>query len=363
MTDKLITPDIYIALALVQSVVFLLLIRFLDLYEREPLSMVSVMFVWGAIGAAILASVGNQIVLGLLTPQVRAVFGAAISGALVEEIAKGLALVAAFIVSQWTYKRFGWLGFEGVTDGVVYGAAIGLGFAFTEDLFYLFEKGGLQTYLLRVDFLGMGSLGHAVYTGTFGAGLGLATWSRSRWRRIGFAALGLGLAMLMHALHNGLVQLILVLRYGMEPTAAWLSNMVFVPASLLQQMRATADAANVVGTLVDYAFVVAFFSAIAIWLWHQRCIIGYELKEEANQGLISQQEEALMSRYWRRSLSYWRLLQEGKLDQWRQVRREHNELVDLALLKWRIRKVGGDWREVEKERRRIANLRSERAVE
>jgi hypothetical protein len=70
-----------------------------------------------------------------------------------------------------------------------------------------------------------------------------------------------------------------------------------------------------------------------------------------------------MLRYWRRSAWYWRLLWEGKLERWRLIRRVHNELVDLAFLKWRLKKTGGDWEQVEKRRRRIANLRSQQVVE
>jgi hypothetical protein len=61
-------------------------------------------------------------------------FGPAIAALLVEEVAKGFALVIAFCLSWWAARRFGFLEFEELTDGIVYGAAVGLGFAFTEDL-------------------------------------------------------------------------------------------------------------------------------------------------------------------------------------------------------------------------------------
>lgn len=366
--EKLLTADIYVALALVQLVVFLLLIRFLDLYEREPLSVLAIMAAWGAIGAGILSTVGNEAVAGLLSSKVEAAFGSAISGPLVEESAKGLALVAAFVISHWAFERFGWLEFEGVTDGIVYGAAVGLGFAFTEDLLYLFEE-GLKEYRDRIDLIGVGQLGHAVYTGTFGAGLGLATWSRGWPARIGFPIIGLGIAMLMHAAHNGLTNLVLVLRYGLETTASWKGfdvgyvPSVFVSRELAERMQATADAAATVGGLLDYAFATAFGVAIFLWLRHQRRVIRDELEEEATRGLISREEWEAMPRYWRRSVWYWRLLWEGKPERWRQLRRVHNELVDLAFLKKRLRKAGGDREQVERRRRRIANLKSQRVVE
>ena len=364
------SADIYIALALLQSTVFLLLIRFLDLYEREPLSVLAVMAAWGAVGAGLLSSAGNEAVAAMLPPRLEAALGSAISGPLVEECAKGLALVVAFVLSHLALERFGFLEFEGVTDGIVYGAAVGLGFAFTEDLLYLWNytsalgpETGLSAYLGRVDFFGVGQLYHPVYTGAFGVGLGLATWSRSWKGRIGFPILGLAAAMLMHAVHNGLVNLVLVVRYGLEETAAWRGRMGFVPADLAVRMQATADVAAAVSRLVDYAFVAAFFVAVCLWLLYQRRIIRLELEEEANRRLISHEEWELMPHYWRRSARYWKLLREGKLERWRLIKRVHNELVDLAFLKWRIRKVGGDWGQVERRRRRIANLRSQQVVE
>jgi len=368
--ERFITPDLFIIFALIQSAVFLLLIRFLDLYEREPLSVLALMAGWGAVGAAILATAGNEAVLALLPPKIEAGLGSTISGPLVEECAKGLALVAAFVLSHWALERFGFLEFEGVTDGIVYGAAVGLGFAFTEDLLYLWNytsevgpETGLKEYLGRVDFFGVGQLYHPVYTGAFGVGLGLATWSRS-WRgRVGFPVLGLAAAVLMHAVHNGLVNLVLVVRYGLEATATWRGRMGFVPADLAERMQATADAAAAVTRLVDYVFVTAFFVAVFLWLLYQRRIIRLELAEEVDSGLIGREDWEAMPRYWRRSARYWRLLWEGKLEQWRLIRRVHNELVDLAFLKWRIKKVGGEGGQVERRRRRIANLRSQQVVE
>src|SRR5215203_3765661 len=198
MTETLTHPAFLVTFALIQAVVFVLLIRYLDLYEREPLSVLAIMAAWGATGAVALSLVGNGIVLGLLPPAVGETFGPAIAAPLVEEAAKGLALVIAFCLSWWAARRFGFLEFEGLTDGIVYGAAVGLGFAFTEDLLYLLnvanEQGlgaGLKEYATRVDFFGAGQLGHAVYTGAFGAGLGLATWSRGWTRWLGFPLLGL----------------------------------------------------------------------------------------------------------------------------------------------------------------------------
>ena len=270
--DVLGLPYFFVTYALLQAVVFLLLIRFLDLYEREPLGVLALMFAWGATGAVALSLVGNEVVMGLLPRRVVEALGPAIAAPVVEEIAKGIALVAAFFLSWWAARRFGFLELEGVTDGIVYGAAVGLGFAFTEDFLYLLntaeESGmgaGLGEYASRVDFFGVGQLGHAVYAGAFGAGLGLATWSRSWKGRLGFPALGLAAAMLMHAVHNGLAPFVLVVRYGLDYTAAAMSG-EFLPAGLFERMQGTAERASAVAAATDYAFVAIFLAVVALWL-------------------------------------------------------------------------------------------------
>ena len=369
MADVLGLPYFLVTYALLQSVVFLLLIRFLDLYEREPLGVLALMAAWGATGAVALSLVGNELVMGLLPQRVVEALGPAIAAPIVEETAKGLALVAAFFLSWLVARRFGFLELEGVTDGIVYGAAVGLGFAFTEDFLYLLntadESGmgaGLSEYATRVDFFGVGQLGHAVYAGAFGAGLGLATWSRSWKGRLGFPVLGLATGMLMHAVHNGLAPFVMVVRYGLDNTASALSGGI-LPARLFEQMRATAESATAVAAVTDYVFVSLFLAAVALWLRYQRGVIRDELAEETETGLLSREELELMPRYWRRSKEYLRLLWEGKLERWRQLSRVHNELVDLAFFKWRLKRNGGDQSHVDKRRRRIAALRSLAALE
>ena len=58
MREALSNPGFLVTYALIQSGVFLLLIRFLDLYEREPLS---VLAAWGATGAVAISLSGNAL--------------------------------------------------------------------------------------------------------------------------------------------------------------------------------------------------------------------------------------------------------------------------------------------------------------
>jgi RsiW-degrading membrane proteinase PrsW (M82 family) len=356
--EILTNPGFYMTYALVQAAAMLLLIRFLDLYERESIPALAVMALWGATGAACLAAVGNQAVLGALSGDFEAVFGTAISAPLVEESAKGVALLAAFALSTVASRRLGLQYFEGPTDGIVYGAAVGLGFAFTEDFFYFVirahEQGpqaGIEVFLDRRDFFGPAMLHHPLFTAAFGAALGLATWARSRSARVALPVLGLGIAVLMHAVNNGVIEVVLMLRYGLTTTAEWVRG---APTDETASLDATADAVVIALRLLDYVYIAGFLVLILLWLRYQRRVIEQELAEET--WLRDRPEVAVLTRYWRRKAGYWRLLLSGDLDQWQRLRRAHAELTDLALLKWRVRRFGGDDARVRRLRRRLRNL-------
>jgi RsiW-degrading membrane proteinase PrsW (M82 family) len=374
MADALTSPDTYILFALVQAIAYLLLIRFLDLYEREPLAVVALLALSGATVAIGIARAGNGLVASVLPEKVGVIFGSAIAAPPVEEIAKGTVLLAAFVGSHVVNARFGWLEFEGVTDGIVYGAAVGLGFAFAEDLHYLVQNplSGFLDYRERVDLFGPTTLGHALYTAVFGAGLGLATWLRRGVRRIAAPLVGLVAAILMHAVHNGLAQLIMISRFGIDdylrfkqPTPG-AENPYWDPtalsAGLTSEMTRVQRIAEDIVENADRVFMALVLIAIALWLVYQRSVIRSELAEEVSSGLIASEELDLLGRYWRRSRYYWRLLRHGRLDEWRAARRLHAELVDLAFLKWRMRKLGGAQERVERCRARIARLQQAEAA-
>lgn len=366
--DVSVFGSLIITYAVVQTVVFLLLMRFVDLYEREPISVLALMALWGAIGATSISAVGNVALEQVLPQRIDVVFGNAIYAPIVEELAKGAALVVFVAISFAARGRYGIPHFEGVTDGIVYGAAVGLGFAFTEDILYLLLgasdaglREGLVSYLSRRDFFGLAMLHHAIYTGAFGVGLGLATWSRNRWARIGFPALGLFAAMFLHAVNNGFVQLMLVVRYGIDNTQFFRAGLL--QGALQQDMQKTvADASGIVRFL-DFVVVIAFLIMIQLWLRYQRKIIRAELAEEAETGLISREELDLMPSYWRRTQWYLQLLRTGQWERLRILRRIHNELVEFALLKRRSKRAGrADVGRIDKSRQLITKLKAQKVV-
>jgi len=360
-----VTASLVIAYAVLQTVVILLLFRFVDLYEREPLTILGLMVLWGAIGATALSAIGNEGLRALLPEDVALVFGRAIYAPVVEEIAKGLALVVFVAVSLVARGRYGIPRFDGLTDGLVYGAAIGLGFAFTEDLLYLLVRAsdegleqGLDAYLSRRNFFGIGMLRHAIYTGVFGAGLGLATWSLRRTAKLLLPVMGLLGAMVLHAFHNGWVSFALVRQLGFDATVLYAQGVSGAAPAARQIER---DAAETLRAF-DLVLFAAFAAAILVWLSYQRRVIRHELQEEAEQGLITDTELDLMPLYWRRTLWYWELVRTGQWERLRLLKRMHNELVDLALLKRRTRRGKRDPAEVQRSRRLIAKLKAQKAV-
>jgi len=77
----------------------------------------------------------------------------------VEESAKGLALIIAIGPVRMLLRKAGVNLFDGPSAGMVYGAAVGLGFGFTEDIVYLVNKAqssgisaGFHTFFYRRDF-------------------------------------------------------------------------------------------------------------------------------------------------------------------------------------------------------------------
>ncbi len=287
--DPFGADDLILAYALLQAVIALLLVRFLDLYEREPIAICALMFLWGAIVAAIGASLGNTALQGELPRDVDAVFGPAISAPVVEELAKGLALVIAFVASRWAGRRFGVFEFDGVTDGIVYGAAVGIGFAFTEDLYYFFREArvsgvgdALSVFIDRRDFFGPAMLRHAIWTATFGAGLG----RRDLVANVagdGSAGRCSGSPPRCSCTRSTTASSRSCSRSSTAsrpPTSTWRSAS---RSSLADRMDASAESAAEALKWISWAYVVLFFAGIALWLRHQRRVIREELADRGRR--------------------------------------------------------------------------------
>jgi len=199
--------------ATTMSIVPLLVLRFLDRREREAPWLFAVAFLWGAFIAtglalpfnnAILHAVAawvarNPLIGEALGPDAALILGAPISGPLVEELTKGLGLVALFVLLRAE--------FDNMRDGFVYGALIGLGFNWFEAPLYVaqtYAQFGTAGWGMQLGwrYALFGFSGHAMFTGLFGASLGLALQTRRKWLKVAAPILGLALAVLAHAYNN-----------------------------------------------------------------------------------------------------------------------------------------------------------------
>lgn len=174
----------------------------LDRYEHEPWWLLLFTFLWGSVPAVILAlilEVVFSLPLSALAPGGgAALINVAVIAPLVEEPFKCVPLLAIFFL----YRRE----FDGLMDGLLYGALVGFGFAMTENVLYslnAWSNGGLgalaSTIFLRSFVFGMM---HALWSSMFGLGLGIARYARSPWLARTAPLCGLATGMLLHGLHN-----------------------------------------------------------------------------------------------------------------------------------------------------------------
>jgi RsiW-degrading membrane proteinase PrsW (M82 family) len=154
-------------------------VRSLDRHDRLPWALTLLAAAWGAIVATSLVVWANTLLARFAVahlvpgPGLEAV--TAYGAGVFEELAKGLAVLLLYLVVR-TH-------FSGMIDGIVYGAAVGLGFNLMESILYIthmyevFAADG-QGYIAVFQWyhrqvLGL-FLGHATFTALLGAGIGVA---------------------------------------------------------------------------------------------------------------------------------------------------------------------------------------------
>jgi protease PrsW len=181
------------------------LVLFTDRLEPEPRVNLIFAFSWGAGVAVLVALIINTLGLEYVTmpalgktagQYVSATFGAPV----VEETLKGLVLILLLRLRRQEL--------DGPTDGIIYAAMVGLGFAMMENISYYIdallkpEIGGAK--LLGMTFVMRGVISpfaHPIFTSMTGIGVAYAaSHRRANWAiPVGWLA-----AMLLHGTWNGL---------------------------------------------------------------------------------------------------------------------------------------------------------------
>lgn len=190
-------------LALVPLAGVLFAVRLVDRWEPEPRGLLVLAVAWGAI-AAVGIALGVDLVLSLgfgdATSSAREVLRAVVQAPVVEEVAKGLGVLVIFTTARRA--------FDGPVDGIVYGALVGAGFAFTENIQYFalsFISGGAvetsTTFFLRGI---LSPFAHVMFTAVTGFAVGLAARrGASTGQALGPWLIGLAGAVALHAFWNG----------------------------------------------------------------------------------------------------------------------------------------------------------------
>ncbi len=243
--------------AIVPMFIYLIIIWRFDRYDREPFKLVLTNYFWGAIGAIIFAIIGSWLIsseVAFFIPNKSELghIDTILVAPFVEEITKGIFL---FIIV--TNKRF-----DNLTDGIVYGGAIGLGFGMTENFLYFLAYGSTLSQWISIVIIRtlFSAVMHCVATATFGAFLGLAKF-KSLSYKIVLPVIGLAIAIFIHS--------------------AWNFSVSF-------------KSTTVFGFIFMFFTITVFFIVFSLAVKNEKKIIYRELFEEAQNGLIPQTHPAIL---------------------------------------------------------------------
>lgn len=210
--------------AAVPMVGLLALVWWLDRYDREPVWLIAAVFTWGAVGAIALAlpaslAVHRVMAVALLWFDAPAVWLEQAVPVLVSPLAEEPAKAAVLGLVVFNHH------FDNMTDGFVYGAAAGLGFGMTENLWYFLalvdDPSWASTIVIRTTY---SAVMHAMCTAMLGACVGHARF-RPPPVLFGWTALGLALALAVHGTWNALA--------SSPAEALWHVDLVLLPLEFM----------------------------------------------------------------------------------------------------------------------------------
>jgi RsiW-degrading membrane proteinase PrsW (M82 family) len=258
--------------AFLPAPVYLAVWLWLDRYDPEPGWILAGAFVWGAGAATFVAGIINSFVHAAAmavtgSPGAAAFLQGSVSAPFAEELLKGLAVLAIFLLIRRE--------FDGVVDGIVYSGVVALGFATVENvLYYGRAMASRGPGLLLVVFILRGVLGpfsHALFTSMTGIGCGIARQTHRPTLRVIMPIVGYLGAVTLHGLWNTLA----------------------------------AVSGNLGGLLVIYLIVWAplflCFFAVVIWLGHRESrLMQRMLQLEIARGLLRSEHVAIVGSFPRR---------------------------------------------------------------
>jgi protease PrsW len=299
-----------ILLGFVPMFIFAACIYWLDRYEKEPILLLGVAFFWGAIvasGAAFLINTIFGVGVYLVTGSEGAtdLTTGSIIAPLVEESLKGFAVLLVFLI----FRRE----FDSVLDGIVYAAVTALGFAATENAYYIYTYGYAEsgwTGIIVLAFIRVILVGwqHPFYTSFTGIGLATARLNRSILVKLGAPVLGWVVAVILHSAHNTIAEL-------------------FGSSSLI------------IGTLLDWTGWLIMLGFIVFTIYRERKMIATLLREEVSLGTMTANQYYISYSAWKRMLASFSSLTSGK---YRATNRFYQLCANLAHKKRQLARVGDE---------------------
>jgi RsiW-degrading membrane proteinase PrsW (M82 family) len=287
--------------------VYVTLVLWLDRYEPEPPWMLAAAFFWGALVAVFFAIIINSVgvldVAAFAGDSAAESYGMIVSAPIVEETAKALVLFALYF---WRRDEF-----DGVTDGVIYAAMVGLGFAMTENVRYygvaVAEDNAVGVFIVRGIF---SPFAHPLFTGMTGVGLGLAAQTTKNWVKFAAPAVGFCAAVLFHALWNASARL----------TSAY------------------EDGAYVLLTYFLLMVPTFFGMLLVIFLSLRRegRVLREHLRPDVLRGLITEAEYDCLCSVTGRAGATYRALARGGFSHWRARTRFNRAASELAFHRSRV---------------------------
>jgi hypothetical protein len=287
-----------LAFAMLVAAIFLAVLRLVDLNEKEPLWALGLFFALGASSSALL-----HLVMG--SPGLRLHVW---SPALAEETAR-LAAIVAGVAALWAVGQMrGWREIGGVTDGIVYGAAAGLGFAAIRILIDRLVAADTlgPAFLSGLEAIGrtaLAELRDGLFGGLIGAGVGAAAVAATTRRGVALSLAGWVAAVLVHAAY------------------LWIARGYVLGDSA--QVRAW------FGLVLPLGAVVAL---MIVALVQERKAIDAQLPNDAS---VRPEDLEMLGSLRVRITRSWQALIRGDLQWWAGQAALQNRLVQLALMKQR----------------------------
>jgi len=292
-----------LALAVLVAAVYLLIVRFVDMNEKEPWWSVGMLFGLGGLAALVVNLLFSSTMLELRP----------IESSIVEQLALFLAVAAGFWALTAISRLRGWSEVSGLMDGVVYGAAAGLGFATGAAFIRELSATGIvmpvgQTGLWNLFWTtALVGLADGVFGAILGAGFGAAAYAHSEGKRIGYPLLALLIAFLADVGYRKLA-------YG----------------------NALAGRSGLTQMWIALLLPVALVILLAIYaLWREKQTIRTQLDDERGRGTVTSEELAILQSVGARQKMYLAALGSLNWTRWAALRQLHNRQVMLALVKQR----------------------------